>query len=252
MARCRAGPAPGYDAQKAGHRERLRQRFREGGADGLLDYELLEYVLALAIPRRDTKPLAKTLLAEFGDLSTLLAARPEEMARVPGLGETAVMALKFVHACAVRALMRKAASRPVFRTMRAVADYLAAHPGGQVAEEAVDYLHGRLAHELTEEFRVLFLDNRNMLIRDERMGEGTTNQAPVYPREVVKRALELDATALILVHNHPSGDPTPSRDDVQMTRAIVEAARPLGIVVHDHVVVGRTGHVSLRAEGLMP
>lgn len=236
-------------AQKAGHRDRLRQRFREGGPDGFHDYELLEYVLALAIPRRDTKPLAKRLIAEFGDLPTLLAAEPGELARVPGLGETAIMALKFTHACAIRSLARQASTRPVFSSLEAVADYLERHPGGQVAEEAVDYLHARLAHELTEEFRVLFLNNRNMLIRDERMGDGTVNQAPVYPREVLKRALELQATALILVHNHPSGDPTPSRDDVTITRAIQEAARPLGIVVHDHLVIGRTGHASLRALG---
>ncbi len=238
-------------AGRAGHRARLRQRFREGGAEAFQDYELLEYVLTLAVPRRDMKPLAKRLLSEFGDLPTLLAARPEELARVEGLGETGVMALKFVQACAVRALARRAAARPVFSSFEAVCDYLAEHPGGRVSDEALDYCHARLAHELTEEFRVLFLNNRNMLIRDECMGMGTTNQAPVYPREVVKRALELDATALILVHNHPSGDPTPSRDDVAITRAIVEATRPLGIVVHDHVVVGRTGHRSLRAEGLI-
>jgi DNA repair protein RadC len=242
-------------AQKAGHRDRLRQRFREAGPDGFHDYELLEYVLALAIPRRDTKPLAKALIAEFGDLATLLAASPAELARVDGLGETAIMALKFTQACAVRSLQRGAAARPVFTSMEAVADYVAgrnaAAAPGQVADATLDYLHARLAHELTEEFRVLFLNGRNMLIRDEAMGSGTTNQAPVYPREVVKRALELSANAIILVHNHPSGDPTPSRDDIQITRHIQDAARPLGITVHDHLVIGRTGHRSLRAEGLM-
>ena len=213
----------------------MRERLLAGGGDAFLDYELLEYVLTLAIPRRDTKPLAKKLLDEFGDLPTLLAASPKELERVEGLGEGAVAALKFVEACAVRALQRKALARPVLANFDAV----------------VDYLHARLAHELTEQFRVLFLNNRNILIRDEAMGEGTVNQAPVYPREIVKRALELQASAVILVHNHPSGDPTPSRDDIQMTRAIVDAAKPVGIAVHDHLVIARSSHASLRALGLM-
>lgn len=213
----------------------MRERLLSGGGDAFLDYELLEYVLTLAIPRRDTKPLAKSLLEEFGDLPTLLAASPAELARVDGLGEGAIAALKFVEACAVRSLARQALARPVMTSFQAV----------------IDYLHARLAHELTEEFRVLFLNNRNILIRDERFGEGTVNQAPVYPREVVKRALELQASALILVHNHPSGDPTPSRDDVQLTRAIADAARPLGISVHDHLVIARSGHASLKAQGLI-
>ena len=213
----------------------MRERLLAGGGDAFLDYELLEYVLTLAIPRRDTKPLAKKLLDEFGDLPTLLAASPKELERVEGLGEGAVAALKFVEACAVRALQRKALARPVLANFDAV----------------VDYLHARLAHELTEQFRVLFLNNRNILIRDEAMGEGTVNQAPVYPREIVKRALELQASAIILVHNHPSGDPAPSRDDIQMTRAIVDAAKPVGIAVHDHLVIARSSHASLRALGLM-
>lgn len=213
----------------------MRERLLEGGADAFLDYELLEYVLALAIPRRDTKPLAKRLLAEFGDLPALLSASPAELSRVEGLGEGAAAALKFVEACAVRSLQRSALSRPVLANM----------------DRVIDYLHARLAHELTEEFRVLFLNNRNILIRDEAFGEGTVNQAPVYPREVLKRALELQASAVILVHNHPAGDPTPSRDDIQMTRSIVDAARPLGIAVHDHIVIGRSAHASLRALGLM-
>ncbi len=206
-----------------------------GGGDAFLDYELLEYVLTLAIPRRDTKPLAKTLLAEFHDLPTLLAASPKELARIEGLGEGAISALKFVEACGVRSLQRAASARPVFSSFDAV----------------VDYLHARMAHALTEEFRVLFLNNRNILIRDESMGEGTVNQAPAYPREIVKRALELQASAVILVHNHPSGDPTPSRDDIQMTRSIVDAAKAVGIAVHDHLVIARSGHASLRTLGLM-
>ncbi len=213
----------------------MRERLLGGGGDAFLDYELLEYVLTLAIPRRDTKPLAKHLLSEFGDLPTLLAASPAELARVEGLGEGAAAALKFVEACAVRALQRKALGRPVLANMDSV----------------IDYLHARLAHELTEEFRVLFLNNRNILIRDEAFGEGTVNQAPVYPREIVKRALELQASAVILVHNHPAGDPTPSRDDIQITRTIIDAAKPLGIAVHDHIVIARAAHVSLRAQGLM-
>lgn len=213
----------------------MRDRLLAGGPDGFHDYELLEYVLTLAIPRRDTKPLAKRLLAEFGDLPTLLASSPAELARVDGLGEGAVAALKFVEACSVRSLQRAAINRPILANF----------------EKVTDYLHARLAHELTEEFRVLFLNNRNILIRDERFGEGTVNQAPAYPREIVKRALELQASAIILVHNHPSGDPSPSREDIQLTKAIAEAAKALGIAVHDHLIIARSSHKSLRAEGLM-
>lgn len=227
---------PDFDpARKAGHRDRMRQRLLEGGADGFHDYELLEYVLALAIPRQDVKPLAKELLTQFGDLPTLLAASPGELTRIKGVGESVAAALKFVEALSIRQLQRKALEKPLLSNFDAV----------------TDYLHARLAHELTEEFRVLFLDNKNRLIRDEKFGEGTVNQAPAYPREIVKRAIELQASAVILVHNHPSGDPTPSRDDIQLTRAIADAARPLGIQVHDHLVIARTGHRSLRADGLI-
>lgn len=227
---------PDFDpARKAGHRDRMRQRLLEGGADGFHDYELLEYVLALAIPRQDVKPLAKELLTQFGDLPTLLAASPGELTRIKGVGESVAAALKFVEALSIRQLQRKALEKPLLSNFDAV----------------TDYLHARLAHELTEEFRVLFLDNKNRLIRDEKFGEGTVNQAPAYPREIVKRAIELQASAVILVHNHPSGDPTPSRDDIQLTRAIADAAKPLGIAVHDHLVIARTGHRSLRADGLI-
>lgn len=227
---------PDFDpARKAGHRDRMRQRLLEGGADGFHDYELLEYVLALAIPRQDVKPLAKELLTQFGDLPTLLAASPGELTRIKGVGESVAAALKFVEALSVRQLQRKALEKPLLSNFDAV----------------TDYLHARLAHELTEEFRVLFLDNKNRLVRDEKFGEGTVNQAPAYPREIVKRAIELQASAVILVHNHPSGDPTPSRDDIQLTRAIADAAKPLGIAVHDHLVIARTGHRSLRADGLI-
>jgi DNA repair protein RadC len=219
----------------AGHRERLRARLLAGGPEGFHDYELLEYLLGLAIPRRDTKPLAKRLLEEFGDLPALLAAAPAELSRVEGLGEGAIAALKFAQALAVRSLQAATANRPVLSGWQAL----------------IDYLHAAMAHRATEEFRVIFLNNRNMIIRDEAMGDGTVNAAPVYPREIVKRALELGATAVILAHNHPSGDPSPSRDDIAMTRAIIDAGRHLGLAVHDHVIIGRSGHSSMRAMGLL-
>ncbi|MBV8973297.1 MAG: DNA repair protein RadC [Sphingomonadaceae bacterium] len=219
----------------SGHRERLRERLLEGGGDAFLDYELLEYVLALAIPRRDTKPLAKRLLAEFGSFPAVLAAAPAELARVEGLSAGGAAALKFVEAAALRSLRTAALDRPVLSGWQAL----------------TDYLHAAMAHRVTEEFRVVFLNNRNVLIRDEAMGSGTVNAAPVYPREIVKRALELGASGLILVHNHPSGDPAPSRDDIATTKAIVEAGKHLGLSVHDHVVIGRSGHASFRALGLL-
>ncbi len=219
----------------AGHRERLRARMLAGGGDGFHDYELVEYLLGLAIPRRDTKPLAKRLIAEFGGLPGLLAASPAELARVDGLGETAVAAIKFVEAAALRSLKAAAMDRPVLSGWQAL----------------TDYLHAAMAHRMTEEFRVIFLNNRNIMIRDEAMGEGTVNAAPVYPREIVKRALELGASGVILVHNHPSGDASPSRDDIVMTKAVMEAGRHLGLHVHDHVIIGRSGHVSMKAQGLI-
>lgn len=219
----------------AGHRERLRARLLAGGGDGFHDYELLEYILGLAIPRRDTKPLAKRLLAEFGNLPALLAASPAELRRVEGLSEGGAAALKFVEAALLRSLRAAMLDRPVLSGWQAL----------------TDYLHAAMAHRSTEEFRVIFLNGRNMLIRDEAMGTGTINAAPVYPREIVKRALELGAASLVLVHNHPSGDPAPSRDDIAMTKAIVEAGRHLGLVVHDHVVIGKGGHASFRTMGLL-
>jgi DNA repair protein RadC len=224
------------DATSAsGHRERLRQRLLAGGGDGFHDYELLEYLLALAIPRQDTKPLAKRLLEEFGNLAALIAATPEELKRVEGLGDGAAAAIKFVEAVMLRSLRTGALDRPVLSGWQAL----------------LDYLHVALAHRPTEQFRVIFLNNRNIMIRDEVMNDGTVNAAPVYPREIVKRALDLGAAALVLVHNHPSGDPQPSRDDIQMTKAIIEAGRHLGLSVHDHVIIGSTGHVSMRAQGLI-
>jgi len=207
----------------------------DGGGDAFHDYELLEYLLALAIPRRDTKQLAKDLLTEFGSLAALLAADPKELQRVPGLGESAAAAIKFVEAVMLRAQRRSLEGRPVLSSWQAL----------------TDYLHASMAHRTTEEFRVIFLNTKNQIMRDAVLGQGTVNAAPVYPREVVKRALEIQAAAVILVHNHPSGDPTPSRDDITMTRAVIEAGRHLGLTVHDHVIIGQTGHSSMRAQGLI-
>ena len=213
----------------------MRRRLIEGGGDAFLDYELLEYVLGLAIPRRDTKPLAKRLLSEFGSFPAVLAASAAELARVEGLSEGGAAALKFVEAASLRSLRAAALDRPVLSGWQAL----------------TDYLHAAMAHRVTEEFRVIFLNNRNIMIRDEAMGRGTVNAAPVYPREIVKRALELGASSVILVHNHPSGDPSPSRDDIAMTKAIIDGGRPLGLSVHDHVIIGKTGHASFRALGLI-
>jgi DNA repair protein RadC len=207
----------------------------EGGGDAFLDYELLEYILGLAIPRRDTKPLAKRLLSEFGSFPAVLAASPTELARVEGLSAGGAAAMKFVEAASLRSLRAAALDRPVLAGWQAL----------------TDYLHAAMAHRVTEEFRVIFLNNRNVMIRDEAMGSGTVNAAPVYPREIVKRALELGASGVILVHNHPSGDPSPSRDDIAMTKSVIEAGRHLGLSVHDHVVIGKTGHASFRALGLL-
>lgn len=213
----------------------MRARLIAGGEDGFHDYELLEYVLALVTPRRDTKPLAKRLIAEFGTLSGVLAATPAELSRLDGLGETGVAALKFVQAAAVRSLRDDVIGRPVLSSWQAV----------------IDYLHADMAHGAVERFRVLFLNNKNVLIRDEVMSEGSLQAAPVFTREVVKRALELGAAALILVHNHTSGDPRPSQDDIDITREIIAAAGLFSINVHDHIVIGRQGHASLGQLGYL-
>jgi DNA repair protein RadC len=230
-----ADPPTSAGTSSAGHRERLRQRLLASGGEAFHDYELLEYLLALAIPRQDTKPLAKRLIDEFGSLAALIAATPEELKRVEGLGDGAAAAIKFVEAVMLKALQQQALNRPVLSGWQAL----------------LDYLHASLAQRPTEQFRVIFLNNRNIMIRDEVMNDGTVNAAPVYPREIVKRALDLGAAAVVLVHNHPSGDPQPSRDDIQMTRAIIEAGRHLGLAVHDHVIIGASGHVSMRAQGLI-
>jgi DNA repair protein RadC len=213
-----------------GHRERLRARFREAGADAVSDYELLELVLFRALPQRDVKPLAKELIAKFGSFAEVIAAPPARLREVKGIGETAVTELKIVQAAAVRLARGEAKKRQVLSSWGSV----------------LDYCRTAMAFSDKEQFRLLFLDKRNQLIADELQQTGTVDHTPVYPREVVKRALELSATALILVHNHPSGDPTPSRADIQMTQAIIDVAKPLGISVHDHIIVGKEGHASLK------
>ena len=217
-----------------GHRGRLRQRLL-ADSDGLLDHELIEYLLALAIPRRDTKPLAYELLREFGGIGGLLTAAPEELARIKGMGETSVAAIKIAQAAALRLLRAEVAERPVLSNWQAV----------------LDYLRADMAHHGNERVRVLHLNTRNMLIRDELMNEGSIDEAPVYVREVIRRAIDLKSASIILVHNHPSGDPSPSRADIDLTRAVVEAGKKLGISVHDHIIVGTHGFVSLRGQGLI-
>jgi DNA repair protein RadC len=218
-----------------GHRDRLRARFSEVGGDALPDYELLEIVLFRSIPRRDVKPIAKDLLRRFGSFAEVLAAPPALLSEVDGVGESVVTDLKIVEAAARRFTKGAVSRRPVLSSWTSV----------------IDYCRTAMAFAEKEQFRLLFLDRRNALIADEVQQSGTIDHTPVYPREVVKRALELSASALILVHNHPSGDPTPSSADIKMTREIVEVAKPLGIVVHDHIIVGREGHASLKGLKLM-
>jgi DNA repair protein RadC len=213
-----------------GHRRRLRQRFLAAGNEAISDYEMLELILFRAIPQRDVKPLAKDLLATFGSFSEVIAAPVERLKEVGGLGEAAIAELKIVQAAANRLVRGEVKQRQVLSSWSNV----------------LDYCRAAMAFESKEHFRILFLDKGNHLIADEQHQTGTVDHTPVYPREVVKRALELSATAVILVHNHPSGDPTPSRADIDMTRAIVEVARPLGISVHDHLIVGKDGHASLK------
>ena len=217
----------------AGHRARLRQRLL-GGA-GLLDHELIEYLLATAIPRRDTKPLAKNLLREFGGIGGVLTADADALLKQDGMGETAVAALKIAQACALRLVQTHTESRPILSNWQAL----------------LDYLHADMAHHGVERFRVLHLNTKNMLIRDEVMSKGSIDQAAVHVREVIRRAIDLNSSALILVHNHPSGDPSPSSADIDVTRNIAEAGRRLGITVHDHLIIGTRGHVSLRSQGLI-
>ena len=220
------GATPHYH----GHRERLRARFREAGAEAISDYELLELILFRTIPQRDVKPLAKDLIAKFGSFPEVLAAPQSRLEEVKGIKEATATDLKIIHAAAARLTRGQVHKRQVLSSWSSVLDY---------CRTAMAFAH-------REQFRILFLDKRNQLIADEVQQQGTVDHTPVYPREVVKRALELSATAVILVHNHPSGDPTPSRSDVVMTEAIIEVAKPLGILVHDHIIVGKDGHASLK------
>ncbi|MCB1507239.1 MAG: DNA repair protein RadC [Hyphomicrobiaceae bacterium] len=213
-----------------GHRERLRERFRKGGPDALADYELLELLLFRTIPRRDTKGLAKELLARFGSFAEVLSANPDRLTEVKGIKAQTATDLALVHAASIRLLRDRMRDKPIFSSGSAV----------------LDYCRSAMAFAEKEQFRILFLDKKNALIADEVQQTGTVDHTPVYPREVIKRALELGSTAIILVHNHPSGDPTPSRADIEMTRTIADAGKPLGVLVHDHIIVGRQGHASFR------
>jgi len=227
-------PDPQLKAQSsphAGHRERLRARFLKAGPDALADYELLEMILFAAIPRRDTKPLAKQLVTRFGSFAEVVHAPEAQLREVAGVTDGVITQIKLARAAALRLMRDSVMHKPVLSSWNAVLDYCRAGMG----------------FEAREQFRILFLDKKNRLIADELQQVGTVDHTPVYVREVVKRALELSATAIVLVHNHPSGDPTPSRADIDMTHLIVAAAKPLGVVVHDHVIVGRQGHASFKA-----
>ena len=218
-----------------GHRARLRQRLAQGGPDALLDHELVEYLLALAIPRRDTKPLAKALIARFGGFGGLLTADWTELAQVKELSETSIAALKVAQASALRLLKSDILERPILSSWQAL----------------LDYLRADMAHMTVERVRVLHLDVRNKLLRDDHMGDGSIDEAAIYTREVVKRAIALGSSSLILVHNHPSGSPEPSKQDIKVTRQIMDAMRPLNIAVHDHIIIAAQGHSSMRALGLL-
>jgi len=241
-----AGGAPNADgaqssmfeaepASHTGHRKRLRDRFLADGGQAMPDYELLELVLFKAFTRKDTKDLAKRLIARFGSFAEVVNAPAQRLKEVKEVGDAVVTELKLVRAAALRLVKSEVISRPA----------LSSWP------QVLDYIRAAQAHQHREVFRILFLDKKNRLIADEVQGEGTVDHTPVYVREVVKRALELSSTTIILVHNHPSGDPTPSKADIDMTRLIVDAGRPLGVTVHDHIIVGREGHVSLRSKRLI-
>lgn len=219
----------------AGHRARLRSRFLSAGGDAVADHELIEMVLFLALPRRDTKPIARALIARFGSYAAAISASVPELLGVEGLGEAGAAALKIVQAAAQRLAKAEVLYRPVLSNW----------------DRLMEYLQAVLAREKVEQFRILFLDNRNRLLADEAQARGTVNHTPVYPREVVKRSLELHATAIILVHNHPSGDPSPSQADIDMTKEIKKAAAVLSIVLHDHIVIGNGQWLSFRKTGLL-
>ena len=219
----------------AGHRDRLRDRFKHGGVDAVADYELLELILFRAIPRRDTKPIAKALIKRFGTFSEVLHAPDKLLREVSGVGDVVIGELKLIRASALRLMQSDVMGQPILSSWTAL----------------IDYCRSAMAYAPKEQFRILFLDKKNRLIADEVQQEGTVDHTPVYIREIIKRTLELSATAVILVHNHPSGDPSPSQGDINMTRQIVKAAEPLGIIIHDHIIVGREGHASLKGMGLM-
>lgn len=218
-----------------GHRDRLRERFIATGGDGMPDYEILELLLYQAIPRRDVKPVAKELLSVFGSLGAVLSAPPAKLQQVKGIGETTAVALKVSHAAGLRI------ARQQIMLKDAIGSW----------DQVLDYCKAAMGYEAVEQTRILFLDRKNKLIADEVQQRGTIDHTPLYPREVVKRALDLNASAIILVHNHPSGDPTPSRGDVEMTKKVQEAAEKLGITLHDHVVIGKSDHASFRSMGLL-
>ncbi len=223
------------DPDHMGHRARLRQRFLKAGADALPDYELLELLLFHAQPRADMKPVAKALLRRFGGFAHVISAEPAELARVKGVGEAAIVALKTVQGAALRLIREQAMERPVLSSWQKV----------------IDYCRASMAFSKTEQFRLLYLDRKNKIIMDEVHQEGTIDHTPVYPREVVKRALDLGAAAIVMVHNHPSGDPTPSQADIEMTREVRDAAEKLGISLHDHIIIGHGEHASLKSLGLI-
>lgn len=219
----------------SGHRARLRGRLLDQGSDALLDHELIEYLLALAIPRRDTKPLAKQLLAHYGGLSALLTADSKNLSRQKGMGETSVAALKIVQTAALRLISEPVRQQPILSSWQSL----------------LDYLRADMAHLTTERVRILFLNSKNMLIRDEVTSEGSVDQAAIYVREVIRRAIDLGAASIILVHNHPSGDSAPSRQDIHLTREVIDAGKKMGIAVHDHIIIGKDGHSSMRGAGLI-
>lgn len=222
-------------SEYTGHRERLRDRFMNGGLEQFPDYELLELLLFRAIPRRDTKAIAKRLISRFGSFAEVVNAPDTLLREVSGVGHRVIEELRLTRAASLRLARAEVVSKPVVSSW----------------ERLLEYCRMAMAYEKREQFRILFLDRKNHLIGDEVQQEGTVDHTPVYVREVVKRALELSASAIILVHNHPSGDPTPSRADIEMTRLIIEAAKPLGITVHDHLIVGREGHISMKAMKLI-
>lgn len=217
------------------HRKRLRDRFMSGGSAAMPDYELLELVLFRSIPRQDVKPLARALMDTFGDFNRVLTAPVERLRRIKGVGNSVITDLKILEACAHRMARARVMQRHVISGWDAL----------------LDYCHTTMAHRETEQFRVFYLDRKNVLIADEEQAKGTVDHVPVYPREVAKRALELNASALIVVHNHPSGDPTPSQSDIDMTNRIQDACMALGLTLHDHLIIGKSTELSFRSQGYL-